>query len=628
MFVPKALAMPGAVSAAICAAALDESVATARGGGIFEKFRGFPWRERAASIRPHSSGDDMDRKARIAHLAGPNATIQNTPPLVTSNKARARHGLPPRLNPDGSMPRFDVLRPQRLAATVTVYVEQFSAHPLEQDAAELYGPPDGWMDADGVVHKAPMSETDKPVYEVTLDPADGLVPLPYMALQADGSPWEEECAVPFAPKEKARQPFLPDGSRSFEEIDRLHVGHDGLGNEISSRAEVDFYRLLPPSGYTHGLKAELRTDTPLQGEEGDIPPEQRGRNFFPYKPPHIEASPPRSMLARITNGAMEILGSGKYDGAIWTQGSPRIEESIYWFNLLLDVTVPICGNAAQRMHGMIGNDGPHNLVDSVQYIASRVWADENGRNRAGMVLVQEQRVFAAREVMKGDARPGGYLATGGHGGILGGSGHEAGGPNLLHLPATRHTWKSDVRITQLPETVEGVRSGPAGIERVPVRIKDAAGKLLGSAIPKVRITKDGSYGADDWDDDPSREVDLIALVEDNLKTAPLSGFVIEGLSPYGRVQSRARRTIVLRALYSGMPVVCTGRGNTEGFANGGGGFIGGSNLTSTKARLLLMACLMKFGALPAAQDPDHPTEAEKAATLAAVAPYQAVFLTH
>ena len=35
----------------------------------------------------------MTRKARIAHLAGPNATIQNTPPLVTSNKAMSS-GLP------------------------------------------------------------------------------------------------------------------------------------------------------------------------------------------------------------------------------------------------------------------------------------------------------------------------------------------------------------------------------------------------------------------------------------------------------------------------------------------------------------------------------------------------------
>ena len=34
-------------------------------------------------------------KIRIAHLAGPTATIQNTPPLVTSSKARARAGLPP-----------------------------------------------------------------------------------------------------------------------------------------------------------------------------------------------------------------------------------------------------------------------------------------------------------------------------------------------------------------------------------------------------------------------------------------------------------------------------------------------------------------------------------------------------
>jgi hypothetical protein len=45
--------------------------------------------------------------------------------------------------------RFDVLRPQRLAAPVTVYVQQFSAHPLERDAAELYAPPDGYVDVQG-----------------------------------------------------------------------------------------------------------------------------------------------------------------------------------------------------------------------------------------------------------------------------------------------------------------------------------------------------------------------------------------------------------------------------------------------------------------------------------------------
>jgi hypothetical protein len=103
----------------------------------------------------------MTQKARIAHLAGPNTTIQNTPPLVTSNKARAKHGLPLLANPDGSPARFDVLHPQRLAAPVTVYVEQFSAHPLEADAAELYGPPDGYIDNAGRVHKERHSASDK-----------------------------------------------------------------------------------------------------------------------------------------------------------------------------------------------------------------------------------------------------------------------------------------------------------------------------------------------------------------------------------------------------------------------------------------------------------------------------------
>ena len=79
----------------------------------------------------------MIKKARIAHLTGPTATIQNTPPLVTSNKARAKHGLVSMTGADGTPVPFDALRAQRLAAPATVYVEQFSAHPLESDAAEL-----------------------------------------------------------------------------------------------------------------------------------------------------------------------------------------------------------------------------------------------------------------------------------------------------------------------------------------------------------------------------------------------------------------------------------------------------------------------------------------------------------
>ena len=42
----------------------------------------------------------MNAKPRIAHFAGPNATILNSPPLVTSNKARKKYGLPPAVDPD------------------------------------------------------------------------------------------------------------------------------------------------------------------------------------------------------------------------------------------------------------------------------------------------------------------------------------------------------------------------------------------------------------------------------------------------------------------------------------------------------------------------------------------------
>jgi hypothetical protein len=69
----------------------------------------------------------------------------------------------------------------------------------------------------------------------------------------------------------------------------------------------------------------------------------------------------------------------------------------------MDVTVPICGNASHRYHGRNSNDGPQNIVDSVDYIYSRVWADRYGRNHAGVVLVEAQRAYAAREIMKLDA---------------------------------------------------------------------------------------------------------------------------------------------------------------------------------------------------------------------------------
>ncbi len=395
----------------------------------------------------------MADRPRIAHLAGPTATVQNSPPLVTSNKARQKYGLPARKNPDGSYARFDALRAQRLAAPAKVYVECFSAHPLEADAAELYGPPDGYLDARNVFHKERTSPQDKAVFEIDILPDDGLYPLPYMARKSDGRRGKAN-APNRAPRPPRRgSPSIPMGRAVSKRSIGLGIGAAGIGNLISSFADVDFYRVLPPAGYTKGLPASRRTDI----GEGDIPPETRSKDFFAYRPYHLGEAPPRPALARLTNAARRIFDSNKYDGAIYTQGSPQIEEVAYWFNLLIDTTIPICGNAAQRPQGEISNDGPKNITDSVEYIASRVWADEQGRNRAGVIVLQEQRFFAAREVMKVDARPGGYVATGGHGGILGGMGYH-GAAVLHYVPALKHTYLSEVNLSRIPSSVPVVSS--------------------------------------------------------------------------------------------------------------------------------------------------------------------------
>ena len=57
-------------------------------------------------------------------------------------------------------------------------------------------------------------------------------------------------------------------------------------------------------------------------------------------------------------------------------------------------------------------------------------------------------------------------------------------------------------------------------------------------------------------------------------------------------------------------------------------FIEGNNLTATKARLLLTAAIMKFGALPPALDPERPTPEELDAIRQRIVAYQEIFQTH
>jgi hypothetical protein len=68
-------------------------------------------------------------------------------------------------------------------------------------------------------------------------------------------------------------------------------------------------------------------------------------------------------------------------------------------------------------------------------------------------MVQDEIIYSGREIVKGDAHPGGYVATGGYGGIFG---VRMQGPYITNIPTRKHTWKSDVRSTALPAKVDGL----------------------------------------------------------------------------------------------------------------------------------------------------------------------------
>ena len=119
-----------------------------------------------------------------------------------------------------------------------------------------------------------------------------------------------------------------------------------------------------------------------------------------------------------------------------------------------------------------------------------------GRDCIGAVAILDEQIFTSRDVQKADARPGGYIATGGHGGIIGRIGHP-GLPQFSFKTLKRHTHNSLVNSTGLPSEVQGSKVQGSTIKIITVKIKDAEGNLLPAAIPKVTIVKHARYLPED-----------------------------------------------------------------------------------------------------------------------------------
>ena len=548
-------------------------------------------------------------KPRICVFSGPRATIANSPPLVTSNKGR--------LPGEKQIPsKLDHLVPQVLYEPVTVKIRKFSAHPLERDAAQVY------------------YDDGKDYLEVTLNPEDGPYPLPYVARRnkegsSKGVPFEANDLLDAAIDYGGRQSFYPDSSQLFKEIDRTIYGRseDGEGGMLGSKADFDFVRVLPSGSYT---------------SKGEV----SGVDFFPYKPYARAKNVRRGDLARVTNIVQNAVSTGNYEGVIWLEGSPHIEETLYWLNLLIDTDLPIVGNAAQRTHGELSNDGDRNIVDAVDYILSK-----KGRG-VGAVSIQDQVIFASREVKKGDDRPGGYKATGGHGGILGTV--KSGSVTVWYRPNFKHTSSSEVNMRKIPERVEFYdRLDDSKPTFIQVKKGDlhkngnGEGELLSESIPRVHIVKYSHYSQEDENENPDDEVDILARisraledqsdhdggligVESKRSNKPkMHGFVLEGSSPYAKGTIPQMKALQI-ATFSGMPVVRVGRSDPGGrvVTDENDFTIEGSNLDANKARILLIASLLKLGRLPKAKDARNPTSKEKDEARERLREFQNIFESH
>jgi L-asparaginase/Glu-tRNA(Gln) amidotransferase subunit D len=528
-------------------------------------------------------------KPLIAVFAGPEATIENSPELRTG-----------------------VLRPQRLARPVTVYVEQFSAHPLEGLDPDLCGPPDAYVGEDGTVREAAAEPTDRPAYAIELRPEDGLLLLPYVGVQASGEPWLSSLEA----DHPRRQTFYPDASRIYEEIDRFGVDDFGRSGLLSALADFQFVRAAPSGGYP----TDPATLPESLFEHGGVRPEHAEvaeQDYFFYTHLHPTTDPTRADLARLTNTVQATLDGGGFAGAQWLEGSPTIEETLYWLHLLIDTRVPLVGHAAQRRRLTIGSDADRNILDGVRYITSQAWADPDGNDALGAVLVVDGLAFSARDVVKTAARPGNYTGANAAGAVLAVVDGQ-GPPEVLRIPVRRHTFTSQLRIPALPDHVEGLR--PDG-SRGRVRVKDGPRSLDPAAVPRVLIHKAAFYHRGDEDASSGLRADVAALLRDE----PLAGVVIEGRNPYGAVDrqtTEAARDAVLR----GLPVVLTGRGNTAARSSTDRErlFVT-TDLPSVKARILLMAALLKLGSLPPPSDVGNPGSRELAAVAERLAAFQDIF---
>ena len=87
------------------------------------------------------------------------------------------------------------------------------------------------------------------------------------------------------------------------------------------------------------------------------------------------------------------------DGIVLTQGTDTIEETAYYLDILLDVTVPVVMTGAMRNPSLVGADGGANILAAVQVATYNAQNMDTAKNM-GVLVVLNDEIHCVRFVRK------------------------------------------------------------------------------------------------------------------------------------------------------------------------------------------------------------------------------------
>lgn len=236
----------------------------------------------------------------------------------------------------------------------------------------------------------------------------------------------------------------------------------------------------------------------------------------------------------IARAAADVAENPTVDGIIVTHGTFTTEETAYFLHLTVRTEKPLVVVASQRKHDQVGNDGDRNLLDAIRLALS---PDARGK---GVLVTLHEEIHSAREVMKTNQRPGGFVSS--RHSMLG---HiEDDQVSFYATPTRRHTFRSEFDIRNIQD------------------------------LPRVDIVA-AYVGGDD-------------AAAQACVAAGAQGLVISGYAYNGRPSAEQLGGIEKIAA-SGIPVVFSNRGGQGRIpVDWEDLFIQGDSLISHKARILLM----------------------------------------